>query len=368
MRLGRVALSLTDTYCRRGSASPDLHHRPNRYARPTDTPTPLPSPQAVVPVRLTNGLNVYLGPDDGKYEVAGTASAGAEVSLTGRDERGEWLQILYPAVVGGYGWIEARFDPALTAVDPATLLLATALPPPTVTATPSNTSTPTNTLTPTPTATPTHTPRLSPTLTPLPGTPTAAANQPREFVEEVPIYQKFVDSLAGLKPTSSVFSPDGQMIATTEGAKLYTLTMSGELNILMKEDPTIRPVDGLVWSPNGQYLAFVADLKQNCDPCRRVGYVRPNNALSLRYIEPPEGEEVGLPRWTQDGRLLVTFYANNDPAGGATYVFDVATGRQAVASGEFVLSSSNEGQQWRPWQPGREWDVRAGRADSYYYD
>ena len=328
---------------------------------PTVTPTPLLPPQVGITVRLTNGLNVYHGPDDEKYEIAGTASAGAEVSITGRDERGEWLQILYPAVAGGYGWIEARFDPALTAVDPATLLLATALPPPTVTATPTNT--PTSTFTPSPTATPTNTPRLTPTPSPFPGTPTAATNQPREFVENVPIY---LERLAGLRPTSSAFSPDGNMIATTEGANLYILRMNGNLETLMTRDLPLRQFEGIVWSPNGILIAFTArEIECVLPGCELVGIILTSDpGRAPIYLNPPDGYGMRLPRWTQDGRLLVTIHQGDLDT---VYIYD-AGGRGQVAEGTFLLSSSAEGQQWSPWLPGKSWTVDQSRPTNYYTD
>ena len=135
------------------------------------------------------------------------------------------------------------------------------------------------------------------------------------------------------------------------------------LEVLLEEDETIRPIGGVVWSPDGQFIAFMADRKQNCNPCRTVGLVYPAGQY-LRYLDAPAGQVTDLPRWTQDGRLLVTVHAG-EPASGVAYIYDV-TGRGQVASGSYILSSGHEGQKWHPWQPGKTWQVGQGQPHSYY--
>jgi hypothetical protein len=122
-----------------------------------------------------------------------------------------------------------------------------------------------------------------------------------------------------------------------------------------------------VWSPNGALIAFVADLKQGCVPpaCRRVGLlIRADENRDPFYLNPPEGHSIGLPRWTQDGRLLVNIY-NDDPANGTVYIYDTS-GRGQVATGEYILGSSHTGQRWHPWLPGKVWRVDQSRPTGYY--
>jgi hypothetical protein len=84
------------------------------------------------------------------------------------------------------------------------------------------------------------------------------------------------------------------------------------------------------------------------------------------YLNPPEGYGMRFPRWTQDGRLLVTVY-KDDPANGTVYVYN-ASGRGQVAEGNYLLSSNTEGQKWYPWLPGKSWTVEPSRPTSYYND
>lgn len=172
-----------------------------------------------------------------------------------------------------------------------------------------------------------------------------------------------MQSLAGRPPTSASFAPDRSDIAATEGAKLYLFDDGGNLTILVEEDNIIRPVERVIWSPTGQYIAFVADYKQNCNPCRVIGIVNRVTG-AVKYLEPPDGKAIDLPRWTQDERLLVTAHDGN-PARGVVYVYDVFGTRQ-IASGKYELSSSLEGQRWFPWKPGKSWEVGQGPPSGYF--
>jgi hypothetical protein len=184
-------------------------------------------------------------------------------------------------------------------------------------------------------------------------------------VYDTPGYRALAPQLAH-PPLSASFSPSGYEIAVIEGIKLYTVSQDASYgHIWMEEDETIRPIGGAVWSPDGRYIAFIADRKQSCGPCRVVGLVRLSDRW-LHYLEAPPGQTTDLPRWTQDGRLLVTVYTG-DPASGTPYVYDTS-GRGQVASGSYVLSSSHEGQRWFPWQPGKTWQTGSGSLTSYYGD
>jgi hypothetical protein len=167
-------------------------------------------------------------------------------------------------------------------------------------------------------------------------------------------------------PISASFSPQGDQIALTEGIKLYLITTdSFHRQILMSENGIIKPAGGIVWSPDGQYLAVVVE-KLNCKTCRSVVLVRISDA-SIFFLQTPNALTGDEPRWTQDGRLLINVYPS-DPAQGTAYVYDLE-GKGQLAAGTFALSSSHEGQKWFPWQPGRTWQAGVSeRSDAYNAD
>jgi serine/threonine protein kinase/uncharacterized protein YraI len=323
---------------------------PTPTAAPTATSTQPPSSRSITGT-LSQGSIIRSGPAT-VYPTLSLIDKNTDITITGRNFKGDWLQIAYPPAPGGFAWVEAT---SIKINNAEVTLVPTAVypPPPTVTPTPSDTPTVSITDTPTPTPTP------SPTATPTTPSPTPV----RTFVEDVPIYQKFVQSLAGRTPTSASFAPDRSEIAATEGVKLYVFNDQGDLTVLVQEDGMVRPVERVIWSPTGQYIAFVADYKQNCDPCRVIGIVNRASG-AVKYLEPPEGKAIDLPRWTQDERLLVTAHDGN-PAGGVVYIYDVFSNRQ-LASGKYELSSSLEGQRWFPWKPGKSWQVGRGRPDGYF--
>lgn len=339
---------------------------------PSATFTPMPPPAfASVSGTFVGDLNIYSGPGT-NYAFIGTAAGGTEVRITGKSATGDWLQISFPSAPdgGGHGWIEYQFVSfdADDAIAVASLPTAKASPPPTVTLTPTETLSPT--LTPTSTVTPsstrTNTPLRPNTPIPtatLPGTPIPPTQQLRLFVRDASGYRALIPHLAG-NVASESFSPTGSEIAIIEGIKLYVLQRDGEyLNILMEQDETIRPVGGAVWSPDGSAIAFVADYKQTCPPCRVVGLAFPAGG-KVRYLEAPANQAIDLPRWTIDNRLLVNVNSG-EPANGTIYIYNTA-GRGEIASGSYVLSSSHSGQQWFPWLPGETWQVKV--VPNGYYD
>ncbi len=133
----------------------------------------------------------------------------------------------------------------------------------------------------------------------------------------------------------------------------------------MSENGIIKPAGSVVWSPDGQYLAVVVQ-KLNCTTCRSIVLVRISDA-SLFFLKTPNNLTGDEPRWTQDGRLLINVHPG-EPAQGTAYVYDLE-GNGQVAAGTFVLSSSQEGQKWSPWRPGRIWQAGvAERPDAYNAD
>jgi hypothetical protein len=106
--------------------------------------------------------------------------------------------------------------------------------------------------------------------------------------------------------------------------------------------------------------------KLNCKTCRSVVLFRKSDASHF-FLQTPNNLTGEEPRWTQDGRLLINVDPG-EPAQGTAYVYDL-NGHGEVAVGTFVLSSSEYGQKWLPWRPGRVWQAGVTeRPDSYNAD
>lgn len=71
---------------------------------PTVTGTPVGA-VAVVKVNEQGFANVRAGPSTIGYEIIGVLVVGQQVPALGRSSGGDWIQILYPGVPGGVGWI-----------------------------------------------------------------------------------------------------------------------------------------------------------------------------------------------------------------------------------------------------------------------
>jgi hypothetical protein len=83
---------------------------------------------AVIRVNADNEqINVRAGPDT-DYAAIGVLIAGQEVSALGRSAGGSWIQIAYPGVEGGKGWV---YSPLVTLLGGANLPVVE--PPPTPT-------------------------------------------------------------------------------------------------------------------------------------------------------------------------------------------------------------------------------------------
>lgn len=321
-------------------------------------PQPLPVGGLPVVMAVQNPVSLYSGPGL-DYDPVGVMSAGEHREIVGRNAASTWWLVALPN--GRFAW---AFNALVTAVNVNDTI-------PVVT-TPSELAQPAAfgsviVASPTLPLAPTLTPVPTPTLPP--GTPTPAADASRQYVEDLPAYQKVKSSLL-TPPVSASISPDGSRIAMTERIRIYTIGTAGAFTEIWLEDNDERgPIGGLVWSPDGQYIAFVLGFKQRryCQPCRAVGLLNLADK-SITYLTPPEETlDTDMPRWTQDGRLLVNAHPG-EPANGLAYVYNIY-GEYQQAEGVYVLSASHEGQKWFPWQPGRIW--RAGvseRADSYNSD
>jgi hypothetical protein len=71
---------------------------------PTVTGTPIGA-VAIVKINEQGFANVRAGPSTIGYEIIGVLVVGQQVPALGRSSGGDWVQISYPGVPGGVGWI-----------------------------------------------------------------------------------------------------------------------------------------------------------------------------------------------------------------------------------------------------------------------
>jgi hypothetical protein len=326
---------------------------------PPPLPTSPPTPQAILSAN-ENAVNLRSGPGT-HYNRVGRLAKGDSLSIVGRNDDTSWWLVSTPD--GQVAWASNmvvttfNLNDAIPVVSiPALLVQPEGV---TVAAGPGPIPGPAlvNPAEPQPTPTPVR-------IVPQPaGTPTAQASLGRRFVQDTRGYKQLIRRL--LLPTvSESFSPQGDQIAITEQIKLYTIAPDGaKSRVLVEDGAELDLVGGAVWSPDGLWLAVVVDELPRCD-CRSIGLIRLGDGR-LILLEPPPDANLDLPRWTQDGRLLVTAYLETLTEG-RPFIYDTA-GSLDPAEGTYLLSSSHDGQKWFPWLPGRVWQVDPAQApDSYY--
>ena len=307
---------------------------------------PIPTPQPFV-IAHQSGVTLRSGPGV-DYSAVGTLTLGARVDIVGRNGDSSWWLITTPQ---GLAWVSDDIVAAYDLNDNIPVVTIPGLLTLPATGAPSA-----NTPTPDPSA----------AAPPVPsGTPTASIVESRIFVEDTVGWKRLFESMSTTPPASASFSPKGDQIAVMDGTKLYLVAGDGsDGQVLVDEDEVLKPIGGAVWSPDGQFIAFMAE-RINCDPCRSVGMVRVSDG-TVNYLETPDNQDSEAPRWTHDGRLLVVVHPA-EPANGVTYVYSIAS-RGQPASGIYVLSSSHEGQKWLPWLPGRVWQAGVSERPDTYYD
>lgn len=310
--------------------------------------TPVPPPFVVA--RESN-VALYNGPG-ADYGQIGSLPGGQPFEIVGRSDDSNWWLIALPE--GSFAWVAGQ----QVSVANVSASIPVVMPPSRLGQPAASSDLPAGE-TPTPTLTSTP---------PMPsGTPTPTSAEERQYVGEMPAYQRVKEALF-VPPVNASLSPDGKLIAMTERIKLYTVGTAGaHTDVWLEDNAQQGPLGGTVWSPDGKHLAFVVGFKDpKCGPCRAVALLRMSDGL-ITYLKDPEGLDTDMPRWTQDGRLLANVHPG-EPADGIAYVYDIS-GQRQEAEGVYLLSSSQEGQKWYPWLPGRVW--RAGvseRADSYNSD
>jgi hypothetical protein len=322
-------------------------------AVPAPPPTLVPPP--AVAIAIKSAANLRSGPAE-SYNRIGQLPVGERLEIVGRNNDNTWWLVASPN--GQFAWVS---NMAVTTVNVSQALPVVSIPALLTQALGRGSA---ETVLPVTGGNSVEGSALAPA--PL-GTPIPAAEVSRRFVQDTLGYKQLVRRL--LLPTvSESFSPDGSQIAVTEKIKLYTITIDGATTrTLVGEDASITLVGGAVWSPDGQYLAFVADRIADCvGPCRTVGLVHMADG-TVSFLPAPPDSGLDKPRWTLDGRLLVTSYLA-ELANGATFVYD-PTGQGQAATGSYQLSSSPAGQKWFPWLPGKMWEANGvGGPDGYYGD
>jgi hypothetical protein len=280
-------------------------------------PAPTPQPFAIA---HQSGATLRNGPG-ADYSKVGTLTLGARVEIVGRNNDSSWWLVSTP---NGLAWVRADAVAAYDINDDIPVVTIPGLL--TLPATGAPSDLPPGTAT-------TPTPDPSGAAPPVPsGTPTASVVESRIFVEETVGWKRLFESMGTTPPTSASFSPKGDQIAVMDGVKLYLVAGDGSYGqILVAEDETLRPFGGAVWSPDGKYIAFMVDYKQQkCRPCRSVALARVSDG-SISFLNTRDKMDSEAPRWTHDGRLLVIVHPH-EPADGVTYVYDTS-GRGQVAEG-----------------------------------
>ena len=95
-----LAAALTEN-----APSPTITFTPTESSTPTETATstPTPNPLAVV---VDASASVRSGPAIGGFDILVNAPQGTEIEIIGRNEAGDWLNVLLPD--GEIGWMLAR--------------------------------------------------------------------------------------------------------------------------------------------------------------------------------------------------------------------------------------------------------------------
>ena len=142
------------------------------------------------------------------------------------------------------------------------------------------------------------------------------------------------------------WSPDSTRIAFTQRVGQLTSIMSLELQNSMVRKLAAGPAWDLHWSPDGKWIAFVADLLQPDDESRENEdiFVIPSDGGSPRLLTPgtPRFRDTS-PDWSSDSRRIV--YSSNETGFSNLMILDLQTGaRRALTKG----TVDNLSPEWSP--------------------
>jgi serine/threonine-protein kinase len=281
------------------------------------TPSVTPSPPVAKP-SFTVGeaaINVRAGPGT-NYPVIGALNPGESRQITGRNQAGDWWQFDYG---GRPGWVSNLIVRTQGAADTVAVAEAPPLP---ATAPPALTSVQTKPI----------------------------------WVGETAGYQRAVREQLKMKGSCSgcaSFSPDGSEIALAAGDGLYILKTDGsQVARLLANQTDLVVGQGIVWSPNGKYIAFyLYDTSRGADYLYRVAIVQRSTGTLRIVLDDVPDRTTDFPAWTADGRLV--FLAG--VARGAEahdYVIDADGGTWELISGWLDMAPAEEQQNHYPWGPG----------------
>jgi hypothetical protein len=207
-----------------------------------------------------------------------------------------------------------------------------------------------------------------------PATPTVSSKNGSVLVSTTAGCEFALETLGTANSNLCRFSPDGQRIAAPAAdGSLWVIGANGQ-TFQQVVDPGGRFFiwGDTLWSPEGAYIAFSAVGLDGLGS--GVGYYHFATG-SLVYLGPDaqlgKSDTAAWPRWTQDGRLIITWYPEGQDQPGVPSLFGppiyAPDGPRPLEVGtELVMSAGIIGQQIYPWKPGKVWVV--GASPSYEVD
>jgi hypothetical protein len=375
---------------------------------PPATPVVEPSSRLAT---INVALNVRSGPG-ADFASLGVLAAASQVTIIGQSDDGTWWQIDYENSEAGRGWVAAEFVTLAATptpvLPPTNAQISLSLQPPiihrtecarlryeivdlldvTLNDTPlAITSAGGNSLAVCPTSDAEYTLAGRDTagrvisqsvrLTVLPSTPTPPSQGGAMLVGPTAGCQLALATLGTRSEQNCRFAPDGSQIAVPAGdGRVWLVSVDGK-QVRQLFDPTGRfaLTGNLLWSPDGSRLAFEA--QSQIGQGRGVGVIRLVDG-AVTYLGPEAGQAeaeakvtnpLTQPRWTDDGRLLITWFVQGPDLPGAVAFFPLngeARPTLLQPDTEVQLSASAAGQQLFPWKPGRIW--YQGRVPAYEMD